>query len=505
MIPDEAVRGRTPPSWVGALSGIERCRAYSQGLLPCTPMGRLFGYRTTHVAAGNVTVAFPASDASIAANGQLEICAPMMTALEAACHTALPAGFDIAPIRFTLDPFRPAWPGRGNLLCRARVVNNSNLFVFAVVQVEDAEGRHIAQGSLHAAVIRIEPPPPPPPEKLERVEEPAYDTPDPYLREYAASPVAELMEHEDGPALLRRFGDRRIIMPVAEIYGLRLEALDDARAVLSMPASEWFCALGRHVSPQAIAALANMAVFTGITNLHRPGSTMVFLGSATSFLRFVPADGRQLRAEVHTSRPSERIYLADVTLSNAAGQPVARTLASITRFDASQRQQRRRKTSRRVLATLLFSDIVDSTAHATRMGDAEWRTLLEEYRLRFRREMSRFNGAEVDNAGDGFFVRFDSPAYAIKAARAANAAVASLGIELRSGVHTGECEMEGNRLAGMAVHVAARVMAEAGPGEIMVTSTVKELAAGSGFRFGDRGERELKGVPEPWHLHVVEY
>lgn len=503
MIPDEPVRGRTPPPWVGALSGIERCRAYSRGLLPATPMGRLFGCRSTHVAAGTVTLASPTGEATVAANGQIEISAPMVSALEGACHTALPAGFDIAPLRFTLDPFRPAWPGRGNLLCRARVVNSSDLFVFSVVQVEDSEGRHIAQGSLHAAVIRIEPAPPPPPANLQVVQEAVYETPDPYLREFPITPVAELMEREDGLSLLRRFRRGEIALPLACMYGLCVEQLDETRAIITMPASEWFCGFGPYISPEAIAALANMAVFTGMTILHQAGSTMAFLGSTTNFLRFVPPDGRRMRAEVVTSQPSPQIFLLDVSIRNADGELAARSIASVTRIDASRRQQRSRKPSRRVLATLLFSDIVDSTAHANRLGDAAWRALLEDYRLRFRREISRFNGTEIDNAGDGFFVRFDSPAYAIKAARAANAAVAPLGLKLRCGVHTGECEMAGSRLAGMAVHVAARIMAAAAPGETLISSTVKELTAGSGFVFEDRGEHALKGVPEPWRLLAV--
>lgn len=503
MIPDEPVRGRTPPSWVGALTGIERCRAYSRGLLPATPMGRLLGCRSTHVAAGTVTLATPATDATIAANGQLEITAPMVTALEGACHTALPAGFDIAPLRFTFDPFRPAWPRSGNLLCRARVINSGDLFVFSVVQVEDSEGRHIAQGSMHAAVLRIDPAPPPPPAKLPVVQEPVYDTPDPYLREFPVTPIAELLEQEDGLTLIRRFTEGCIALPLASVYGLCVDEVEPDRGVISMPASEWFCSFGPHVSPEALAALANMGVFTGLTLLHRPGSTMTFLGSTTNFLRFVNADGRRIRAEVHISQPSPQIYLLDVTLRNADNEPVARTLASVTRIDASRRQQRVRKPSRRVLATLMFSDIVDSTAHANRLGDAAWRALLEEQRLKFRREISRFNGIEVDNAGDGFFMRFDSPAYAIKAARAVNAAMASLGLKLRTGIHTGECEMEGNRLAGQAVHVAARTMAEAGAGEIFVTSTVRDLSGGAGFGFADRGERALKGVPDAWRLYAV--
>lgn len=503
MIPDEPVRGRTPPPWVGALSGIERCRAYSRGLLPATPMARLFGYRLTHVAAGTVTVVMPANDTSIAGNGQMDLNPPMVAALEGACNTALPAGFDVLPLRLSLDPFRPVWPGRGNVLCRARVINSSNLFVNAVVQVEDSEGRHVAQGSLHGAVLRINPPSPQPPEEMPPLQEPVYDTPDPYLRKVVVSPVVELMERENGLEIMRQFMDGRVHMPISMMYGLRLHDVEANRATLSIPASEWFCAFGRQVSAQAIAALTNFALFSGVVSLHQPGSTTVLLGSSTNFFRQVPADGRRLHAEVVTSAPAPNLYLAEATVRNADGEMVARSLGSIGRIDASKRQQRQRKQARRVLATLLFIDIVDSTVLASRMGDAAWRSRLEDFRLRVRREVSRFNGTEVDTAGDGFFVRFDSPAYAIEAARAAGAATASLGIKLRAGVHTGECELEGSRLAGMAVHIAARIMAAAGPGEIMVSSTVRELSGGSGFGFEDQGEHELKGVPDAWRLYAV--
>ncbi len=156
-----------------------------------------------------------------------------------------------------------------------------------------------------------------------------------------------------------------------------------------------------------------------------------------------------------------------------------------------------------MLATLLFTDIVESTKHAERLGDARWRSLLEEHRLGVRREISRHNGTEVDTAGDGFFVRFESPAQAIAAARAAQRATASLGIQLRAGIHTGECELEGNKPAGMAVHIAARIESLAQADEILVSSIVKEPATGSSVRFADRGEHELKDVPDRWRLYAV--
>ena len=504
MIPDEPVRGHTPPRWIGALSGIERCRAYSRGQLPATPMARLLGFRTTHVAAGTVTVAMPASDASIAGNGQLEICPAMIGALEGASHTALPAGFDIHPLRLTFDPFRPAWPGRGNVLARARVVNSSQLFVFASVQVEDSDGRHIGQGSLHSAVLKIDPPPPAPPESMAQIKEPVYDSADPYLRSFPISPIAEIMERDSGLSMLRQFRDGQLLMPAASLYGLVLEVCDEGRVVLSMPASEWFCAFDQQVSPQAIGAFTDMAVSCGLFALHEPGTTHALIGCDTRFLRRAAADGRRLTAEVIVTATSRHLHTLAVTVRDADGGLVAEATGFTGRFDDSRRQRRRRTESRRVLATLLFIDIVDSTGHASRLGDAGWRALLERHRLKVRREISRFSGTEVDTAGDGFFVRFDSPAYAVDAARAVRAANATLGLEIRAGIHTGECETAGSRLTGLAVHVAARVMAEAAPGEILVTSTVRELTGGSGIRYTELGQKPLKGVPEPWRLFRVE-
>jgi len=198
VIPDEPVRGRTPPPWFRALSGIERYRAFSRGLLPAPPLARLLGIRTTHVAAGTVTVVMPASDACLTPNGQVEIVPVLVAALEQASGTALPPGVDAIPMRFTCKAFRPAWPGKGNLVARARVVNDSSLYVFAEVQVEDPDGRHVAQGSLHSAVQPVEPAPPPPPETMQRIEEPVYATPDPYLRSFPSTPFVDLQEREDG-------------------------------------------------------------------------------------------------------------------------------------------------------------------------------------------------------------------------------------------------------------------------------------------------------------------
>jgi class 3 adenylate cyclase len=157
----------------------------------------------------------------------------------------------------------------------------------------------------------------------------------------------------------------------------------------------------------------------------------------------------------------------------------------------------------RVLATILFTDIVGSTAEAVRLGDRGWRALLEQHHAHVRRELVRFRGREVDTAGDGFFASFDGPARAVRCACAILESVRELGLDVRAGLHTGECELTDGKLGGMAVHVGARIAARANPAEVLVSSTVKDLVAGSGLEFEDRGAHELKGVPGEWRLFAV--
>jgi class 3 adenylate cyclase len=151
---------------------------------------------------------------------------------------------------------------------------------------------------------------------------------------------------------------------------------------------------------------------------------------------------------------------------------------------------------------VLFTDIVGSTERARELGDRAWRELLERHHAAVRRELARYRGVERDTAGDGFFATFDGPARAIRCAQGILQSVETIGLELRAGVHSGECELHEGKVAGIVVGAGARVAALAGAGEVLVSSTVKDLVAGSGIEFEDRGEHELKGVG-PWRLYSV--
>jgi class 3 adenylate cyclase len=157
----------------------------------------------------------------------------------------------------------------------------------------------------------------------------------------------------------------------------------------------------------------------------------------------------------------------------------------------------------RVLATVLFTDIVDSTRRASEMGDRDWHALLDAHDAVVRSQLARFRGREVNTSGDSFLAMFDGPQRAIRCAMAIRDAVQALGIEVRAGLHTGECEVRGDDIGGIAVHIGARVSALAGPNEVLVSSTLRDLVIGSGLEFEERGAHQLKGVPGEWHLSAV--
>jgi class 3 adenylate cyclase/pimeloyl-ACP methyl ester carboxylesterase len=173
------------------------------------------------------------------------------------------------------------------------------------------------------------------------------------------------------------------------------------------------------------------------------------------------------------------------------------TLAEIELFLTGRRAE---TPAERRLATVLFTDIVDSTGHAARLGDDRWRNLLEAHNALVRRQLARYQGREIETTGDGFLAIFDGPTRAVQCALSIVAAAPEVGIEVRAGIHTGELELVGEGVAGIAVHIAARVLAAARPGMVLTTSTVRDLAVGSGIEFVDRGTTELRGVPGRWQL-----
>jgi class 3 adenylate cyclase len=198
------------------------------------------------------------------------------------------------------------------------------------------------------------------------------------------------------------------------------------------------------------------------------------------------------------------VELPGASMAPSVGDQEA-LFAEIERFLQETRDSagRRDAEPERVLSTVLFTDIVNATSKASELGDRAWRELLGQHHGIIRGQLSQFRGREVDTAGDGFFATFDGPARAIRCACAIRDNVRDIGLQVRVGLHSGECELIDDKITGIAVHIGARVASVANAGEVLVSRTVKDLVAGSGIDFEDRGEQALKGVPGEWHLYVV--
>jgi class 3 adenylate cyclase len=215
---------------------------------------------------------------------------------------------------------------------------------------------------------------------------------------------------------------------------------------------------------------------------HRTGDPVIDVEHARYLARNIPgAKLVEFPGQVHTPWLGDRDAILD----------------EVEQFLTGAQHMRERE---RLLATVLFADIVGSTERVSLIGDDPWRELLNSFFVQVREVLQEYRGREVNTSGDGFLAAFDGPARAIRCANALTAVVHSLGLEVRCGIHTGECELIGRDLAGIAVHIGARVAALATPGEVLVSQTVRDLVAGSGLQFQDRGVHRLKGVPHEWRL-----
>jgi class 3 adenylate cyclase len=247
--------------------------------------------------------------------------------------------------------------------------------------------------------------------------------------------------------------------------------------------------------------MGNYTAALAVPRMVGPDHRAVTFEVSMSVLAPVPADGRLLRASATLRGEVGDLFVNDGGVTDADGTTVLMARGTL------QRQPRRSgpesRPSNRVLLTVLFTDLVGSTERAGTEGDAKWRAVLEEHHAVVRRQIQLHSGREVKTTGDGFLVTFDSPSRAVQCAQAIRTGVAGLGLQMRAGVHTGECELMGTDVAGLAVHVASRVQSAAEPGEILVSNTVRDLVAGSGLELVERGSFELKGLSGSWPLFAL--
>lgn len=497
------MRGSVPDRSLGSLPGIERVRALMRGLVPRPPLSHLFGYRLTQVGSGNATLTMPVSPWFQDYTANIDVRVPAEEALAAAVLTGAPAGYEVRTVSLSVNLLRPPTIEAESLIARARTLNTGRAFTLAEVLVEDAQGRGVVHATGSFLLRPLEPAPPPLPGPLEPVEEPVYGTPDPYLRPLPAETFPFQIWDEDDylPLQCRIVAGEFPPAPAYELFGLSVAEVSAGAVCFMLDTSGWLCSRTPEVTPGVVAALVHCGLTAPPLTLALAGQRLAIVDQAIDFLRPVPADGGRLLCQGRLIHEGDLlISMAEVT--DPAGNRVA------VGHQASLVVERRRGGSggtagARVLATVLFTDIVESTRRAGDLGDARWRELLEEHHTLVRRQVELYKGRAVKTTGDGFLATFDAPGRAVQCARAIRDSVRRLGLEVRAGLHTGECEVVGTDIAGVAVHIAARIMALAEPGEILVSGGLRDLVAGSGLRFVPRGRHELKGVNGEWEVFGV--
>jgi class 3 adenylate cyclase len=481
---NEPVRGVVPEPGLFSLPGLERMRLYQQGRMPATPHARLLGYRMTQVSSGSSVLSQPITQWSEMQDGFVDVTALAAVSGFITGSTAAPAGIDVRLVTLSIRYLRSLTVDDGSVIARGRLLHAGSSFTTVETLIEDPLGRAVAQATASTVNVALDPPPPawaPPPELAE---EPAYATPDPYNRKLPSSP------------------GRHGVPPAAALLGMQIEEGPDASVTATMSASPWFSNVRAEVEPGIIAAFGSHTAVILIPHVTDDAQRAVAFEANFSVLgRLPPTDGRHLRAHGRLAERVDDMFVIEGRSEDADGRLIGLGRSTLA---LRERRTRRRSPSNRVLLTVLFTDLVGSTERAGVEGDAKWREVLEDHDAIVRRQIGLHTGREVKTTGDGFLATFDSPTRAVQCAQAIKTGLAKLGLEIRAGVHTGECELMGTDVAGMAVHVASRVQSAAEPGEILVSSTVRDLAVGSGLEFADRGSHELKGIDGAWHLFALD-
>jgi uncharacterized protein (TIGR00369 family) len=505
----EAPQGATWGPEVLQLPGLELLRASVERRLPDPPVTKLTGLRLSEAGLAMASAWMPASPwwqsaAGVFLAGTTAFVADMT--LASAVLTSAPAGIGITTSELSVSFLRPATVRSQTIIGRGRLIHATRSLGLAEATLEDARGRLLGHSSSRCLLLRADPeilaarrlPPAPP-----------SDLAEPYLREAEGAVYGkEYWQQTPGLEVMRQIVDGAL-PPCLRLLGVRAVAAGEGTMTMAMPASGWLCNAFGLVYGGAIAFLADAAITLGVGTTVPQATAFSTVDLKLYLLRPVlPADG-ELMARATVSHRGRTIAIADCEITGPDGALVAQATGSVLIVPGRhwerpvQVAEEITTESNRVLTTVLFTDIVGSTQRAAELGDGRWRQVLAEHHAIVREQIRRFGGREIDTAGDGFLVAFDSAARAVRCAVAVRGHVGRTGLEVRAGVHAGECEESGGKLTGIALHIGSRLLGLARPGEVLASSTVKDLVTGSGIEFDDRGQHALKGISGRWHLYAA--
>jgi uncharacterized protein (TIGR00369 family) len=498
------VRGSLAEPSFFSLSGLDQLRAYQQGLVPVNPHARLLGYRMTQVSSGNVVFSQPISAWFDIYDGFVDLAAIAEVSVSCAALTVAPPGVYVRTVNMSLRYLRACTVEDETLIARGRVLHTGLSFTTVETLIEDGLGRAVAHATGSVVMVPMDPSPPPLSGPLRPVEEPVYATPDPPRRPLPTAMSRRNNEDEADrePTLGSARRERVLIPPFGEFLGVESVEVSEGRAKVTMATTEWFCVLYREVTPGIMETLCGVAALGAVETISPATKRVVTINQTASLVAPVLPDGRQLSAVASIRSRRTNVVVADIEVTDPDGQTAL--IMQVTLLLVDRRPRSPKRVADRVLLSVLFTDVVGSTERASQLGDTRWRELLDEHHTLVRRQLELHKGREVKTTGDGFLATFDSPTRAVLCAQAIRTGVALLGLDIRAGIHTGDCELTGGDVSGVAVHVASRVQSAAQPGEILVSSTVRDLIAGSGLRLVDRGAQELKGLEGKWTLLALE-
>lgn len=511
-----AIPLREPPRgglWgpeVSQMSGLEMLRASLEHQLPDAPISKLTGLRLSEASLGLASASMPASPwwqsgAGVFLAGTLALAADMP--LGCSVLTSAPVGWGVTTSELSLNFLRAPTIRCQTIIARSRLIHATRSLGLSEATIEDGRGRLLGHATSRCVLFRLDP------EIMasRRREETAEpQLPDPYLRPIEGDVRGrEFWNSVAGREIANQVAIGEFVAPCYLLMGLRGVEAGDGATTLAMGRSPWLCNAFGAIYGGAIAFLADatMAVATGSTV--PAGTAYNTIDLKINFLRPVLADEGDLRARATVVHRGRTIALVNCDILDASDKLAAQATASFLilpdRFweRPVQVADEIPAGTGRVLTTVLYVDVVDSTRQAAELGDQRWRDTLADYQSAVREQLQRFDGTEIDSVGDGFLMTFEGAARAIRCAASIRDAVRRAGVEVRAAVHSGECERSGGKLVGLAVHVGNRIEALASPGEILVSAVVKELVMGSGITFEARGEHELKGIDGLWPLFAA--
>jgi uncharacterized protein (TIGR00369 family) len=491
------------------LPGLELLRASLERRLADPPVTKLTGLRLSEVGLGMASAWMPASAwwqsaAGVFLAGTTAFVANL--ALGSSVLTSAPAGMGVTTTELSVSFLRAATVRSQTIIGRGRLIQATRSLGLAEATLEDARGRLLGHSSSRSVLYRADP------EILaaRRLPEvPASDLTEPYLREVEGDIYGqEYWDTTAGLAVMQQLVDG-LDPPCFRLLGVRAVEAREGAMTMSMAASGWLCNGFGVVYTGAVAYLADAAMTLAVGTTVPAATAFSTIDLKLYLLRPVlPADG-ELIARATVAHRGRTIAIATCQITGPDGALVAQATGSVLILPRRhwerpvQVADEITAESGRVLTTVLFTDIVGSTRQAAGLGDDRWRQVLAEHHAIVREQIRRFRGREVDTAGDGFLIAFDGAARAVQCAMAVRQHLRRIGLEIRSGIHVGECEEIGGQLVGIAVHIGSRVLGIAEPGEVLVSSTVRDLVAGSAIEFDDRGEHTLKGIAGPWRLYAA--